>query len=478
MLVRFMILARRLFTRPRKPSPCRPSWAISLGFEWLEAREVPATLLWKPDAPNLPAPTDDLWSDRNNWVIAGQQPLARPAAAPGVNDTAKFEGFSVSTCDVLKVASVVTTNIDDLGPHIGLFTNLEVTNVFNADTITIYSDSPTNRRTLTMSGASAFVVGGFYFTTADLVFGSPTNHTVTSEFENTAFLENASITNYGDMVLQANIDQGVFVTTYSTVTNAAGGKANVKAHLLFSGNVVNAGELKLTMTAALGLATYSPTLLNSGTVRVYPGTAKFERWVTQTDGEFQLRDTTVRLASNQPLEKELFIGSGSLTGKGTIDGNVVLGHQNGAGNPSVSPGIDDLNAATIDTATISVTGTFVTNATAANVNLQVVSETVLDKIEVTGAATIAGTANITASADYKPAATTQLKLITSDVSLTGTFGTVNLTRNPWLWTTTNDGNAGRDHYWESAYFLDGKSFGIVVQLGPLQPPPPPPPPGP
>jgi hypothetical protein len=136
------------------------------------------------------------------------------------------------------------------------------------------------------------------------------------------------------------------------------------------------------------------------------------------------------------------------------------------------------------TGTIAITQAFTILSTWASVSLEVKDGTAFDKVTAGGAAVIKGTATVTASADYEPAAgTPALALITATGGLTGTFSTVTIVRNPFQWDHPT--NQGKKHYWEE--FYTGTTFSIQVQLQSQQPPPgpppspppyPPPPPGP
>jgi hypothetical protein len=214
MLTSVLTVARRLFTRPREPLPCHRTATVPLRLEWLEAREVPATLTWKPDAPNLPAPANDKWSTVNNWVETVNGMDARPAAKPGAGDTVKFPASATSRCDVPKVASVEVAATSATATTIELLTDFEVTSSFDASGVVLDGNLTWKA---TWSGNSTFRASDSTLRDIDITFGSSTNHATTARLDGdstSVILHSARIYNYGSFRIIPVAGEGEVSSAY------------------------------------------------------------------------------------------------------------------------------------------------------------------------------------------------------------------------------------------------------------------------
>lgn len=405
-------------------------------LEQLEGREVPAVYAWSPDT-NNPPPNKN-WSTSANWLRDG----VRAQVPPGTNDAVQLPDGAASgwtKADVPTVQSV--SGPANKAVYVDLLANLTVTNSFNVDSLLLDSDTPTETNaSLTVTSGGAFIVSNWLkISKTNLIFGSPTDHTVTSTLNASSnqadgsYLSRSTITNYGTSTIQGIELAGLLGT--NSIVNGTGGTLEVRAKLTFVGELDNDGEAKVIMPTNGSLVIH-PNVLNTATFRVFPGTLSFDGWFSQPHGLFQLRGVTVKMTSTQPLSKELFIRDGAIAGTGVIDGDLGLGADNTS--PSISPGIDDGNPATMDTGKLEVKGKFTIYSTSATVNMEVVSATSRDEIVVGGQATVKGVLTVTVGAGYQPGAGTKLDLITS-TSITGQFDEVNLLP-PTPWQDPNNGN--------------------------------------
>lgn len=383
-------------------------------------------------------------------------PLARPAQAPRPIDTVEV-GDNITVCDVPKVAGVtVTSNNAGFGATLTLSSDLEVTGDFRTfgDFTLKSEDATTNRHKLTISGnASLFSLDSCFLCEVDIVVGSASNHTPITLFSEGSSLHDVNLTNYGDLCF---IETPQTIGSPSAVVNKSGGKLEARKGLDYFGSLVNEGMLKFTMVNAPNGADLDPTLLNSGTVIVYDRTLMVRKWISQTAGEFQLHNADVHMASSQPLEKELFLKGGSLTGNGTIIGAVVLGQQGMNGSPSISPGIDDQIATTVDTGLLFITQYLTINTTDASVIVELDNATKYDEVKVGGIATLNGALTVKVPATYNPSIGTSYKFIRS-LSVVGDFVTRTLTPAGLTWQSQGQTLTWK---WEKV----GTGYRIVADL--------------
>ena len=158
---------------------------------------------------------------------------------------------------------------------------------------------------------------------------------------------------------------------------------------------------------------------NSGTVNVLSGTLSFTNSYTQTAGTTVLA-TGATLASSSAVS----IAAGStVSGSGTVSGNVT------------NAGILSTGSST---GTLTIAGTLTQTATGV-VNVKIAAPSQFDTIAVTGAATLAGTLNISLVNNFTPSAGQSYKVLTF-ASSSGDFATItgmpipntNLSFNPVL----------------------------------------------
>jgi hypothetical protein len=181
-----------------------------------------------------------------------------------------------------------------------------------------------------------------------------------------------------------------------------------------TGTFNNAGAFGRTSSA--GDANVQVVFQNTGSVEVETGTLTFSNF-TQTAGSTILSGGDIT-ASTNPLR----IQGGTLTGTGTVTGN-VLATAAGAVAPGFSPG------------TVTITGTYTQSAPAAfNAEIDAVGAGNFDVIAVGGQAAIGGVLNVP-TLPFTPVAGNAFPLM-SYASRVGEFSTLNLPALPgglsWL----------------------------------------------
>jgi hypothetical protein len=167
----------------------------------------------------------------------------------------------------------------------------------------------------------------------------------------------------------------------------------------------NAGIVR--KSAGTGTTTFgnNVTFTNAATVNAQAGTLNFMSGYTQSIG------TTSLGGGNISASGELKIQGGSLSGTGTITGNVV---NSGQISPGISPGI------------LNITGNYRQTATGV-LNIEIgglTPGTQFDQLKVTGTATFDGTINVSLINGFTPNNGDSFQIITY-TSPAGTFKTIN-----------------------------------------------------
>ena len=188
-----------------------------------------------------------------------------------------------------------------------------------------------------------------------------------------------------------------------------------------SGVLTNTGTLNLadsTITNAIdnqgiifleGGLTFTQTLTNTGTLNAQPGNAVFAGGlVQQPGGSIVLNDGS--------LQGNIDLNAGSLSGRGTVNGNLVIGNAMLA--PGFSPGAITING------NLSLAGGSVLGVELGGV----VQGTSYDWINVLGTANLAGTLNVSNVGGFVPAAGASFTIM-NFASSTGAFAVVNLPLN-------------------------------------------------
>src|SRR5262249_41209995 len=168
----------------------------------------------------------------------------------------------------------------------------------------------------------------------------------------------------------------------------------------------NAGTLK--KSGGAGATGFSVALNNSGTVQALSGTLNFVGTFTQTAGNTFLNGGSIQTST------QLNIQGGTLTGSGTITGNVA----NSGG--AIAPGTAAATGA------IALHSTYTQGANAAyNAKIGGAAAGQFDQLSANGAATLNGTLNVSLLNGFSPSQGQSFVILTA-TSITGTFPTTNL----------------------------------------------------
>ncbi|HTY98505.1 MAG TPA: hypothetical protein VMB75_01630, partial [Rhodocyclaceae bacterium] len=250
-------------------------------------------------------------------------------------------------------------------------------------------------------------------------------------------VQSGSLTLNGTTTIPAGVTLGI---TGGTLTN--NGSLNILGTFSDTGGTFDGtGALTSSGSVSLGGGTFTNAITNTGSVTVasgatftqlFPnqgtfdlpsGTATFSNGFTQNGG-------TVNLGSSIASPGSITVGgsgfnlvSGTVSGSGTITGNVSIG--SGTLNPGYSPGA------------LTIAGNLILSATSAT-KIEIDGPTpgtagvTYDYVNVLGSATLAGTLNVVGFGAYAasaPPAGSSFSFM-SFGSSSGGFGTVNLPA-PW-----------------------------------------------
>jgi hypothetical protein len=172
----------------------------------------------------------------------------------------------------------------------------------------------------------------------------------------------------------------------------------------FANFATNTDSLTLRNGRNLGVGAFT----NSGTLTVGAGSTFTASGYTQTGGNTNLIGGTLAATS-------VTIGAGSsLAGPGAITGNVTNSGQINPGGTGTGGG------------TLSITGNFTQTGTGSlNLRIGGTAPSQVDKLAISGAATLAGTLNVAIVNGYVPQAGDAIQILTF-ASVTGDFTTQNL----------------------------------------------------
>jgi hypothetical protein len=432
--------------------------SIRLWMEQLESRTVPSTFDW------VGGGADTKWSTLPNWKQDGGDATRKP----GADDAVKLPDGGTTVADVGTVSSISVKG-NGTATTIKLPGYLSVKNSVSVKNLTLQKNPGATLHAMFIKNRGVFTIDErLDLDNVTLALGSPTERDVTATINSPTsgtgnLIVNSTVQNFGRLTLLGGRwgEEG----NTGHITNVTGGTLEIKNRGFdFTGTISNAGTLKFEAAEV----SVTPAFSNTGSVRVYPGAVRFFTTAVQYAGSFELRESTVAVSD---LTNGLWINDGSLLGDGTIAAKVTLGTAGSATHPVLTPGLSVAGTA-FSIGTIAITSDLRILSDGASTKLEVKDGTSVDKVTVTGRATIAGTANVSVSADYQPNFGTQHALVSAAGGLTGTFGTVNFTPAGVSW---QDPTGGRN-YWQWGY--TPTSFMIQVQREQGQQPPPSPPPGP
>ncbi len=322
--------------------------------EPLEDRCVPAAVYtWNSDVEaNSDVP--------GNWRVNGNI----PQAPPGPDDTLVFTAAHKGDCVMMtpKVAGIemqagyTGNGTDDKGTLIlavkqpnDFDYTLEVTGSFSmADGYVSNAGDPNTQGVvatgdLRITGADSkftWTLGQIWRT--NIILGSSTNHAVTGKIAGNVDLNRSTLDNYGNFTWTSgtiNVGAGG-----GFIHNNAGASFEVVNGAAFTGaaltsrSFTNQGLFEFTGTGQLDMKADFEN--KGGTARIYGGTLAFYGIAEQTgDGTFDLRTSWVKLVNSGSA---LGIRDGTITGVALIEGNLVIGYEDGTpSSPIVRPGIDD-----------------------------------------------------------------------------------------------------------------------------------------
>jgi uncharacterized repeat protein (TIGR01451 family) len=338
-----------------------------------------------------------------------------------------------STCNVTDSTNIGYPGTLSLN---GPITNLGSTLTVNGGTANINSSPATPPSTLTVTGglANFNFTGGINVSTLNFSGGTisgPTTMTVSGLFTSTAgTLSGAGTTNAnggmsisgGTLGLDARTlnNNGPATFTNAAISMANGADFNNSAGSTFdaqgftlitvSGGVLpafnNAGAFR--KVAGAGTTTFDTVPLNNtGMVEVQSGTLAltFGAPYTQSAG------STILNGGNISTNTTLNIQGGTLSGAGTITGNVSNG---GTVAPGASPGI------------MNITGNYIQTSTGA-LNIEIgglTAGTQFDRLNITGTTTLDGTLTVTRLNNFFPHVGNSFQAVTF-ASHSGTFAAIN-----------------------------------------------------
>jgi hypothetical protein len=217
---------------------------------------------------------------------------------------------------------------------------------------------------------------------------------------------NSGTLNYAPTTFSLSLDNG------ATLTNSGAGLFDIQSDtpIVSSGatsSIVNAATLKKSVGVA---TTIAANLNNSGTMLASTGTMTFNNF-TQTAG-------TTTLGPGSLGASALTFSGGSLTGTGSLIGNVSVG------NANISPGTGPATGA------ISVTGNYTQTAGTFNTRIGGTGAAQFDHLDATGAVTLSGgTLNASFFNAFSPASGNTFDVVNFG-SKSGDFATKNLPTFP------------------------------------------------
>ncbi|MDQ1557736.1 MAG: hypothetical protein QOD32_796, partial [Pyrinomonadaceae bacterium] len=332
---------------------------------------------------SLSVPTFNLNGATN--TIAGTYNVT---SASNINGTVNFTGNVVNVGNTLTVAGAANFNSNNVA----------------AQTVTVDGTlggsanvSPTATGTFNFRGTLAGTG------TTDIAAGATLNiGGAQPQLQRT--LNNAGTANY-------NVTNSL-VFAGGTFNNLAGATFNVQAEQpMFTGggtnSFTNAGTLR--KLAGAGATAINVPFSNSGTIESKSGTLAFGQTFTQTAGATRLDGGNLQAATL------LDIQGGTLTGAGTITGNV----QNAG---TLAPGLASAGV-------INITGNY-TQTAAATLAIEIggtTAATQYDQLSVTGTATLGGTLTTTLTNGFAPNVADQFVVLNygarsgAFATITGTF---------------------------------------------------------
>ncbi|MBV8516276.1 MAG: DUF11 domain-containing protein [Acidobacteria bacterium] len=262
--------------------------------------------------------------------------------------------------------------------------------------------------TFVIDAANADVtLDGLYFRNDGTVQYTATTNSLT--FANAALVDN-----YGTFDIQA--DQAIHASAVTPiaarVANEASAAARARHHdrglaadlVSFASEIDNNSGATFEKSGGGGTSDIEAAFSNDGTVLASSGTLNFLSTYDQSGGTTTLDGGDIEVASS------LAMSGGSLTGSGTIDGDVDNGGD-------VAPGD------TGSTGTINVTGSY-TQQSGGTLTTKLASAASYDVLAVSGSATLDGTHDVTLIGGYEPANAQTFTVLTF-ASRSGDFATRN-----------------------------------------------------
>ena len=416
-----------------------------LCLEPLERREVPASLLWV-------GPANGTFSAQNNWVNEASGVRVAPAAGDNLDFNPAQTNFNQTGAN--------TAAVDD-EPAAFAFGNITLDPAFTA-TVTI-AQRAIMSSTVTLAGGTLQSAAGATVTIGGNLIQN--DGTLAGTWQIGSSAQGNSFTGAMTIQLNANIQNpvGIVLNAALTVNNgtltwpSGDVETGAQAALTINANTTFTIAGDASMTAELGVPNFLG-IYNSGTIRKTVGdptkSTHFDGgieneadtanlWVsagwilcgsgiTQTEGLIQLTGGNI----SGGFDGTHLLG-GTLTGVGTIEGDVIngdpTGQQQGAG--TVRPGLNGSGG------TLNITGNF-TQTWAGMLQIDVNNGTTgLGVLNVGGTASLDGDLYIHRNPAYTPTRGTSLTCFTFTGGANGTgFASFSYDSQFAVWTDPQNNN--------------------------------------
>ncbi|MBX9627379.1 MAG: hypothetical protein K2X82_26485 [Gemmataceae bacterium] len=404
----------RLFRGRSTPRATRRATAprVTLRFELLEWREVPATIRWTGGG------MTSLWGDTGNW---------NPMWVPGVGDAVILDGLgggNAATKDVAVVNEAPTLTSLTATPgytgKIRIYTGTSIT----VDSLTADGVRFSRGTTDTGAGGTLVIRGtgstlkASEFDRASLSIDATAPATATATINSTVKLLNGAqllVGPRGELTWQAG---DIEMTGSALVKNngvlrihSSGRLGGAQAEP--ANGLINSNSLSITSSPVFDRA-----FTNNALFVVEPGAGpRFKGRADQNSGTTELRSGTIYL--DEAGAMRYIAWSGAVVGTGTIDGNLWMGSSANEAvtlSPGSGPGADRIG-------TITITQDLLMRSANAVMSIQVTDTGGIDKVDA-GRATLAGTLSIDMPLEtapgpmqgkpkYRPARGTKLHFLTA-----------------------------------------------------------------
>jgi hypothetical protein len=287
----------------------------------------------------------------------------------------------------------------------------------NTSTLTFSGGTLTGTSTLTVSGLlnwSGGTMNGTGVTNANGGMSIPNGFALLD----TRMLNVSGTTTFGNAVGGSflYLSSGAVVNNKAGATwNIVNGSSNSGNGIIYNGGALPAFNNTGTFEMTGGTSdTVSVPFNNTGTMAANAVTLSFTGAYSQTAGNTILNGGSIQTTSTNPL----LIQGGSLTGTGTVQGDVTNTGGSVAPGSSVAAGALSFNGSGLGVYSQSATGAF-------NVKIGGTAGGQFDTLTTSGATTLGGPLNVSLINSFSPAVGNTFTILTA-ASVTGTFSSTNL----------------------------------------------------